>query len=54
MFFLNTVCLGKSTGITFVDSTRIAVCKNKHIRRNSVFKDIAKIGKSTMGLVLRL
>jgi hypothetical protein len=29
MFFLNTVCFGKCTGITFVDSTKIAVCHNK-------------------------
>jgi hypothetical protein len=49
MFFLNTVCFGKSTGITFVESTKIAVCNNKHIKRNKVFKDIAGIGKSSMG-----
>jgi hypothetical protein len=27
----------------------MAVCKNKRIKRNRVFKDIAAIGKSTMG-----
>lgn len=40
---------GECTGISFVDSTRIAVCGNKRISRNQVFKDVAKLGKSTMG-----
>jgi hypothetical protein len=31
-----------------VDSTKIAVCHNKRIKRNRVFKEVAKIGKSTM------
>jgi len=46
--FLKMCCLGKSTGISFVDSTSLKVCKNKRIRRNKVFKDIAAVGKSTM------
>ncbi|MDR3286094.1 MAG: IS982 family transposase [Prevotellaceae bacterium] len=46
---LKMCCLGKSTGISFVDSTKIAVCKNKRIKRNKIFKDIATVGKSTMG-----
>jgi hypothetical protein len=49
MFFLNTICFGKCTGITFVDSTPIKVCTNKRIKRNKVFADIAKTGKSTVG-----
>ncbi|MEZ5024790.1 MAG: IS982 family transposase [Chitinophagales bacterium] len=44
-----TCCLGKCTGISFVDSTPIRVCKNKRIRTNRVFKNTATIGKSTMG-----
>jgi hypothetical protein len=47
--FLKTCCLGNCTGISFVDSTPVRVCKNKRIKRNKVFKDIANVGKSTMG-----
>ena len=47
--FAKTCCLGKCTGISFVDSTPIRVCKNKRIIPNKVFKGIAKTGKSTMG-----
>ena len=46
---LHTCCLGQDTGIAFVDSTPIRVCKNKRIKRNKVFKGLAAIGKSTMG-----
>ncbi len=49
MFFLNTVCFGKCTGITFIDSTKISVCHNKRNKRNKVFDGIAKTGKSSMG-----
>ena len=41
--------MGENTGISFMDSTPIRVCKNKRIKRNKVFKDIAQVGKSTMG-----
>jgi len=47
--FLKTCCLGKCTGISFVDSTSICVCKNKRIPRHKVFDGIAQRGKSTMG-----
>lgn len=47
--FAKTCCLGSCTGISFIDSTPIRVCKNKRIARNKVFKDIATTGKSTMG-----
>jgi hypothetical protein len=51
MFFLNLVCFGKCTGITFVDSTKIAVCHNKRIFNHKVFREIAKRGKSTAGFM---
>ena len=47
--FLKTCCLGKCTGISFVDSTPIRVCNAKRIKNNKVFKGIATTGKSTMG-----
>jgi hypothetical protein len=49
MFFLHHCCRGECTGISFIDSTVLRVCHKKRIKRNKVFKDIAKIGKSTMG-----
>ena len=48
MAFLNST-RGKMTGISFMDSTAIAVCKNKRINRNKVFKDLATRGRTTMG-----
>jgi hypothetical protein len=47
--FLKLICCGECTGITYVDSTKIQVCHNKRIKRNRVFRDMAEIGKSTMG-----
>lgn len=47
--FLKTCCMGSSTGISFIDSTPLRVCKNKRIPRNKVFEGIAARGKSTMG-----
>ena len=40
---------GSCTGIGFVNSTALAVCGNKRIRRNRVFRGVAKMGKTTMG-----
>ncbi|SKC23767.1 Transposase DDE domain-containing protein [Alkalitalea saponilacus] len=47
--FLKTCCLGSCTGISFIDSTPIRVCKNKRIPRHKVFDGVAQRGKSTMG-----
>jgi len=47
--FLKFKRLVTSNEITFIDSTKIAVCHNKRIKRNRTFKGIAEIGKSTMG-----
>ena len=41
--------LGTITGVAFIDSTSIKVCKNKRISRNKVFKGLAKRGKTTTG-----
>lgn len=49
MLFLHYCCRGECTGISFIDSTVLRVCHNKRIKRNKVFKDIAQVGKSTMG-----
>lgn len=49
VLFMKTRCLGECTGISFVDSTPVRVCKNKRISSNKVFKGIATTGKSTMG-----
>lgn len=47
--FLKTCCMGEGTGIAFIDSTPIRVCKNKRIKRHKVFAGLAQRGKSTMG-----
>lgn len=47
--YMKTCCLGECTGISFIDSTPIRACNKKRIKQNKVFKDIATIGKSTMG-----
>jgi hypothetical protein len=33
----------------FIDSTSIKICKNKRIKRNKVFKGLARQGKTTVG-----
>jgi Transposase DDE domain len=41
--------LDKCTGISFVDSTSVEVCKNYRINAHKVFKGIAARGKTTKG-----
>ena len=40
---------GEVTGISFVDSTHLAVCHNKRIERNKVFAGLARRGCTSMG-----
>lgn len=47
--FIKKVLLGKCTGISFVDSTPLRVCRNQRIHMHKVFKGIAARGKCSMG-----
>lgn len=47
--FLQTACLGKCTGISFIDSTPLRVCHIKREKQHKVFKDIATKGQCSMG-----
>ena len=50
--FIKKVLLGKCTGISFVDSTPLRVCRNLRIHIHMVFKGIAQQGKCSMGWFL--
>ena len=49
VLFIKKVLLGKCTGISFVDSTPLRVCKNQRIHIHRTFKGIAQRGKYSMG-----
>jgi len=49
VMFLKIMKLGECSGVSFVDSTPIRVCKNKRIFNHKVFEGLAKRGRSTMG-----
>ena len=40
---------GRPTGLAFVDSTPLAVCRNQRIKQHRVFAGLAKRGKTSMG-----
>jgi len=42
-------CLGKCTGINYIDSTPLRVCHNRRIHQHKVFKDVAERGRYSMG-----
>ncbi len=47
--FIKEVLLGTCTGIAFVDSTPLRVCKHQRILIHKTFKGIAERGKCSMG-----
>jgi hypothetical protein len=47
--YLRQVCLGKCTGISFMDATALAVCKNPRIHGHKVFAGLAQRGKTSTG-----
>lgn len=47
--YLRTACLGTCTGISFIDSTALAVCKNPRIHSHKVFSGLAERGKTSTG-----
>lgn len=46
--------LAPNKGLSYVDSTSLAVCHSKRISRNKVFRGIAALGKTTKGWFLGL
>jgi transposase len=42
-------CQGRCTGISFVDSTPLAVCHNRRIQQHRVFTGLAQRGKNSVG-----
>lgn len=47
--FVKERCMGKCSGISFIDSTTLKVCRNQRINNHKTFKNIAARGKSSMG-----
>ena len=47
--FVKNVLLAKCTGISFVDSTPLRVCKNQRIHMHKTFRGLAERGKCSMG-----
>jgi hypothetical protein len=49
MLFLKLKGLGKSTGISFVDSTPLRSCHNRRIHQHKTFKGVAERGQCSIG-----
>jgi len=41
-------CYGQCSGVSFIDSTPLAVCHNRRIPRHRVFQDVAQRGKNSV------
>ena len=50
--YLRHACLGTCTGITFIDSTTLAVCKNPRIHYHKTFAGLARRGKTSTGTLI--
>ena len=49
MLFVKMCCMGKCTGINYIDSTPLRVCHNRRIHQHKVFRGIADRGHCSMG-----
>jgi len=49
LMFVMSNCIGDCTGISFIDSTKLAVCRNQRIHQHRQFKDIAQRGHTSTG-----
>ncbi len=49
ILFIKRCCMGKCTGINFIDSTALRVCRNQRIHIHKVFKGLAERGQCSMG-----
>jgi hypothetical protein len=47
--YLRQRCMGTCTGISFLDSTSLKVCKNQRIHAHKVFAGLAERGKTSTG-----
>ena len=47
--YLRQGCFGTCTGISFIDSTSLAVCKNQRIHAHKVFSGLARRGRTSTG-----
>jgi len=47
--YLRQNCFGRCTGISFIDSTSLKVCRNQRIHCHKVFAGLAERGKTSIG-----
>lgn len=49
IMFVSSNCMGECTGFSFIDSTKLSVCKNQRIKQHKQFKGIAQSGHTSTG-----